>query len=124
MIGQKFKFVVFIVFTCIFILILIVVQQLPLKPLHCKEIFLSENFLLKMASVKVVTVTSSIKDFHVYRRSPGIGEKLKCVLEAINRYSNTAIKVVGEANEIIGYIPDGLSKVVAPALKKRNRAFS
>ena len=35
-----------------------------------------------------------------------------------NRHSNTAIKVVGDANETIGHIPDGLSKVVAPALKK------
>ena len=33
-------------------------------------------------------------------------------------HSNTAIKVVGNANETVGDIPDGLSKVVAPALKK------
>ena len=30
----------------------------------------------------------------------------------------TAIKVVGDVNETIGLIPDGLSKLVAPALKK------
>ena len=89
-----------------------------LKPLHCKEIFFSENFLLKMASVKLATVTSSIKGFHVYRRSPKIGERLKCVLEETNRHSNTAIKVVGDANETNGHITDGLSK------KKKNRAFS
>ena len=71
-----------------------------------------------MPSVKLATVTSSIKGFHVYRRSPDIGEKLKCVLEETNRYSNTAIKVVGGTNETIGYMPDGLSTVVAPALKK------
>ena len=71
-----------------------------------------------MASVKLGTVTSSIKGFHFYRRSPDIGEKLKCVLEETNRHSNTAIKVAGDANETIGHIPDGLSKVVAPALKK------
>ena len=35
-----------------------------------------------------------------------------------NRHSNTAIEVVGDANETIGPIPDELSKVVAPALKK------
>ena len=63
-------------------------------------------------------VTVSIKGFHVYRRSPGIGEKLKCVLEETNRHSNTTIKVVGDANETIGHVPDGLSKVVAPVLKK------
>ena len=56
-----------------------------------------------MASVKLVTVTSTIKGFHVYRRSPNIGEKLKCVLEDTNRHSNTAIKVVGDANEKIGH---------------------
>ena len=28
--------------------------------------------------------------------------------------------VVGDANEIIGRIPDGLSKVVVPALKKKS----
>ena len=95
---SKVKFIVFIVFTCIFIFIIIVVQQLKfflyislrdfiaynirffsLKPLHCKGIFLSGNFLLKMASVKLGTVTLSIKYFHVHRRSPDIGEKLKCV---------------------------------------------
>ena len=89
-----------------------------MKPLRCKEIFLSENFLLKMASAKLATVTSSIEGFHVYRRSLDVGEKLKGVLEETNRHSNTAIKVVGDANETIGHIPDGLSKVVAPALKK------
>ena len=35
-----------------------------------------------------------------------------------NRHSNTAIKAVGDANETIGHVPDGLSKVGAPALKK------
>ena len=68
--------------------------------------------------MKLTTVTSSIKGFHVYQRSPDIGEKLKCVLEETNRFSNTAIKVVEDANETIGHIPDELSKVVAPALKK------
>ena len=63
-------------------------------------------------------VTSSIKGFHVYRRSPDIGEKLKCVLKETNRHSNRAIKVVGDANEAIGHVPDGLSDVVAPVLKK------
>ena len=80
--------------------------------------YLSENVLLKMASVKLATVTSSVKGFHVYRRSTSIGEKFKCVLKETNRHSNTTIKVVRDANEIIGHIPDGLSKVVAPALKK------
>ena len=70
-----------------------------------------------MASVKLGTVTLSIKDFHVHRRSPDIGEKLKCVQEEANRHSNTAIKVVGDTNETIGHIPDGLSKVVVLALK-------
>ena len=32
--------------------------------------------------------------------------------------TDTAIKIVGDVNETIGRIPDGLSKVVAPALKK------
>ena len=45
-----------------------------LKSLYCNEIFLSENVLLKMASVKLAAVTSSIKGFYVYRRSPEIGE--------------------------------------------------
>ena len=58
-----------------------------------------------MASVKLATVTSSIKGFHVYRRSPDIGEKLKCVLEGTNRHSNTVIMVVGDANETIGHTP-------------------
>ena len=56
-----------------------------------------------MASVKLATVTSSIKGFHVYRRSQDIGGKL----EETNRHSNTAIKIVGDANETIGHIPDG-----------------
>ena len=56
-----------------------------------------------MASVKLATVTSSIKGFHVYRRSQDIGEKL----EETNRHSSTAIKIVGDANETIGHIPDG-----------------
>ena len=73
-----------------------------------------------MASVKLVTVTSSIKGFHIYRRSLDVGEKLKCVLEETNRYSNTAVKDAGDANETIGHIPDALSKVVAPALKKKS----
>ena len=47
-----------------------------MKPLHCKELFLSENFLLKMASVKLATVTSSIKGSHIYPTSPDIAEKL------------------------------------------------
>ena len=71
--------------------------------------------------MKLAMVTSSIffiKTFHVYWRSPDIGEKLKCVLEETNRHSNTAVKVVGDANETVGHLPDGLSKVVAPTLKK------
>ena len=51
-------------------------------------------------------------------RSPNIKEKLNSVLGETNRHSNTAIKVVEDNNETIGDIPDGLSKVVAPALKK------
>ena len=76
-----------------------------------------------MASVKLATVTLSIKGFHVYGRSPDIREKLNSVLEETNRESNTAINIVGDANETIGHTPDGLCKVVAPALKK-NRVFS
>ena len=68
--------------------------------------------------MKLATVTSSIKGFHVYRRSPKIGERLKCVLEETNRHSNTAIKVVGDANETNGHITDGLSK------KKKKIALS
>ena len=94
------------------------IRFFTLKLLHCKEIFLSESFLLKIESAKLAIVTSSIKAFHVYRRSPNIGEKLKCVLEERNRHSNAAIKIVGDADETIGHIPDGLSKVVAPTLKK------
>ena len=55
-------------------------QFFSLKTLHCKEIFLSENVLLKIACVKLATVTSSIKCLYIYRRGPNIGEKLKCVL--------------------------------------------
>ena len=51
-------------------------------------------------------------------QSKGVREKLKCILEETNRHSNTAIKVVGDTNETIRHIPDGLSKVVASALKK------
>ena len=90
-----------------------------LKSLHCKEIFLSENFLLKMATVKLTMVTSSVKGFHVYRGSPDIGEIVKCTGET-NRHSNTAIKVVGDANETIGHVPNGLSKVVTPSLNKKS----
>lgn len=35
-----------------------------------------------------------------------------------NRHSNTAIKVVRHGNKTIGHIRDGISMVVAPALKK------
>ena len=72
-----------------------------------------------MASVKLATVTSSIKkSFHVYRRSPFMGVKLKCILEEANRHSNATIRVVVDANETIGHIPDRLSKMVTPALKR------
>ena len=74
--------------------------------------------MLKMASVKLATITSSSKGFHVYRRSTDIGEKLKFLLEETNRHSNTVIKIVGDANETTGNVPDGLFKVVATALKK------
>ena len=47
-----------------------------------------------------------------------ISVKMKCALLETNRHSNTAIEVVRDANETIGQIPDGLSKVVAPTLKK------
>ena len=43
---------------------------------------------------------------------------IKCVLEETNRHSNTTIKVVGYANETVGHIPDGLTKLTAPALNK------
>ena len=46
-------------------------------------------------------------------RTLTIFDFLKCVLQERNRHSNAAIKVVGDANETIGHIPDGLSKVVA-----------
>ena len=68
--------------------------------------------------MKLPTVTSSIKCFYVYRRSADISEKLKCVLEETNRHSNTAIEIVGDANETAEHIPDGLSKVIAPAAEK------
>ena len=83
--------------------IIIISQQLitifdffSLKPLHCKDKFVSENFF--------------------------IGERLKCVLvywkKQTDRHSNTEIKVAGDAYEKIGHIPNGLFMVVAPALKK------
>ena len=84
-----------------------------LKPLHSKEIFLSENFLLKTASVKLSMVTSSIKGFHVYWRSSDIGEWLKCLMEETNRHNSTAIKVAGDANETIGHIPRSGSRTAA-----------
>ena len=68
--------------------------------------------------MKLATVTSLIKGFHVYRRSSDIDKILKCVPEETNKHSNTAIKIVGDANETIRHIPDELYKVVAPALKK------
>ena len=43
---------------------------------------------------------------------------MKCALLETNRHSNTRIEVVRDANETTGQIPDGLSKVVAPTLKK------
>ena len=58
-----------------------------------------------MASVKLATVTSSIKGFHVYRRSPDICEKLKCVLVETNSHRNTAIKNFWDDNETTGHIP-------------------
>ena len=73
-----------------------------------------------MTSVKLATVTSSIKGFHVFRRSPDTGEKLKCVLEETNKHSSTTIKVFGDVNETIGHIASGISKVAAPALKKKS----
>ena len=63
-----------------------------------------------MASVKLATVTSSIKGFHVYRRSQDIGEKLETLKHGkieTNRHSSTAIKIIGDANETIGHITDG-----------------
>ena len=58
-------------------------------------------------------------------KKPWYQWKLKCVLEETSRHSNTAIKVVGEANETIGHIPEWLSKVVAlVSTEKRNHAFS
>ena len=69
-----------------------------------------------MASVEIATVTSSITCFHVYRRSPDISEKLKCVLEETNKHSNTANKVVGDVNKTIEHM-------VASALKKKNPGF-
>ena len=40
------------------------------------------------------------------------------MLKETNRHSNTTIKVVGDANETIRHIPDGLSRVVASPPKK------
>ena len=60
--------------------------------------------------------TSSIKGYHVYWRITNIGEKLKREKEKTIRPINIAIKVVGDANETIGHILDGLSKMVALAL--------
>ena len=55
-----------------------------------------------MASVKLAAVTTSIKGFHVYRRSSDIGEKLKRLLEETYRHSNPAIKVVEDVYKIMG----------------------
>ena len=71
-----------------------------------------------MASMKLATVTTSIKGFHVYRRIPDIDEKLKCVLDETNRHSNRAIKFVGDASETIGH------KGCCTSHKKINCAFS
>ena len=40
-------------------------------------------------------LTSSIKGFHFYQRTPDVSKTLKSVLEETNRHSNTALKVVG-----------------------------
>ena len=46
------------------------IRFFSLKPLHCKEIFLSENLLLKVASVKLATLASSIKGFMFIEEAP------------------------------------------------------
>ena len=83
--------------------------------MHCKAILSFRILFVKNGFRETSGYYLSIKGFHVYRTSPDIGKKLKFVLEETNRHTNTAIK---DANETMGHIPDGLSKVVAPALKK------
>ena len=82
------------------------------KPLHCKEIsfrklFVKNGFRETSDGYFINYRLSCLSNIGVY---PNIGEKLKCVLEQTNRHSNTAIKVVRNANEKIGHILDGLSK--------------
>ena len=82
------------------------------KPLHCKEIsfrklFVKNGFRQTSDGYFINYRLSCLSNIGVY---PNIGEKLKCVLEQTNRHSNTAIKVVRNANEKIGHILDGLSK--------------
>ena len=57
-------------------------------------------------------------------KKPWYQWKLKCVLQETSRHSNTAIKVVGDANETIGHIPEWLSKVVALASTEKKIMLS
>lgn len=58
-----------------------------------------------------------MKGFLVYWRKSNVDEKVNRVLSKRKRHSNTAIKVVWDANEGIGDMFERLSKVIAPVLK-------
>ena len=63
-------------------------------------------------------LTSSIKGFHFYQRTPDVSKTLKSVLEETNRHRHRnrhSNQGCWDANQTAGCIPDGLFKAFASA---------
>ena len=73
-----------------------------------------------LAIIRVRTVNSGIKQFHVYRRRIDIGTELHCELELQNQHSQnaTVVKTI-ESDEIAGHVPGFLAQVLAPMMQSR-----
>ena len=65
----------------------------------------------------LATVVSRVKGHHEYRYPYRIGERISCNMEINNIYSRNAIVVKSRGGEIIGHMPDGLSRVIFPLVQ-------
>ena len=78
-----------------------------------------------MALVRIASITSRIKDHHVFQHNYEVGEEFVFCLEPGNPYSpgdnaivlKTKVEDTGKKEAVVGHIPEPLAQILDPMLK-------
>ena len=77
------------------------------------------------STVRIATITSRIKGHHVFRHNYEAGEEFSCHLEPNNPHSPggnaiavKALQGVGNAEVVVGHVPEPLAQILGPFLKE------